>query len=102
MKYVSADNETERDEAEQRDSFLNHAERAFPHYEPDDKRGRQGPPLETNAGRKFHRYAHAADFRSQHQKSDQDKTDQRENEKIEAEPLADRIWNRMMADGGKT
>jgi len=65
MDQNCANDKTKCHEAEQRNAFFDHAERALPHHEPDDYRGRNGPPDELDSGGELERDANAANLRSQ-------------------------------------
>ena len=94
---TARDDEAERDQAEQRHALLDEAECALPQQQPDDERDRNRPPLKADPGRKFERERDAADLGREHQEVDEQRRDERQQEEVEAEPLAHGIGDRVPA-----
>ena len=84
-------------EAEHRDPLLDDAECAFPQQQPGEGRDRQRPPLEADAGRELEGDRGAADLGREHEEIDEKRREKRPQEEVEAEALADRVRNGVMA-----
>src|SRR5689334_10505514 len=101
MDHECTDNKTKRHESEHRDAFFDHAERAFPHHEPDDDRNWDGPPHKFDSGGEFDCDANTANLRCQNQQANEREDDVEKCEIVEAKTLANRVWYRASADCGE-
>src|ERR1043165_9214718 len=99
MDQNCANDKTKRHEAEQRNAFFDHAERALPHHEPDQECGRNGPPLKINSRGELERNADATNFRRQHEQSHECEYEVEKREVVETKTFANRVWNRAAANG---
>jgi hypothetical protein len=93
--------EDQGDEAEQRHAFLDQAESALPKQEPDNDTDRNGPPLMTDPGCELAGERDAADLGREHHQVEQNGDGQRQQEEVEAEPLAHGVGDRVVAHSRK-
>src|SRR5207248_4246448 len=94
--------ETQRDQAEQRYALFDQTEGAFPQQEPGGECNRDRPPLIADAGGELQGKTDATNLRREHEKVDDRYRNKRYDEEVEAESLANSVWNCVMADGGKS
>src|ERR1051326_7710385 len=102
MNHHRANDEAERDQSEQRNTFFDDSERTLPDHEPDDERDGYGPPWKTDARCELERDANAANLRRQHHQADESKYEIKEREIVEAKTLANRVRNGAATDCRKT
>src|SRR5437868_10836617 len=98
MDHDRANHETQRNQAKDRNTFLDYSKRAFPDHQPNHQCDWQSPPWKSNAGGKLERDTNAADLRRQDKQAHKSQHQVEKCEIVETKAFANCVWNRAPAD----